>query len=935
VTRRSTYDLEMAEAKQAFDLPGGTVTFLLTDVEGSTKLWEAHARAMEQALACHDRIVAESVAAHRGRLLKHKGEGDSTFVVFARASDAAAAALACQRAFTSEAWPDGAELRVRIAIHTGEAELRDGDYFGPTVNRTARLRGTAHGGQIVMSQATADLVRDCLPDGAALNDLGTHRLPDLGRPETVFGLAHPDLASKFPPLRSLDAFPGNLPVQLTSFVGRERELKLVADRLNSARLVILTGAGGVGKTRLALHAAADMLEGYPDGAWLCELAAVADPVSMLQVVAVSLGLAPGSGVVLADDIAEFIGTRRPLIVLDNCEHLLDAAASLIEAVVARCPSARILATSREALGVPGEQVIRLRSLALPGVDAALDELARVEATRLFVERATAVGSQLEASDASAIVEICRRLDGIPLAIELAAARVVALSPSEIAGLLDERFRLLTGGRRASVERHHTLRAAIDWSYSLLGPTERLVFDRLGVFPATFDAAAAQAVAGEAIETWDVIDALSSLVDKSMLVADRTPSGSTRYQMLETMRQYARERLDAAGTADACRRRHAQHYGDFARKARKGTRSEDDLLWWSRMRTEIDNLRAAVLWALDSRVDEDGDVALRIIADLTAGSFEEWLGVFSWAEQAVERAERAAPALRSAVLGAASMSAWYRADYVRAHRLARDALRDAIPAGSLSPELPFMALMLSSRPDQIKSVLDDGVAALDAVGADALSRFRLHSAAAGSAAQTGDLEFAAAEANETLRIGRQLSHRFVIMVGLYLVALTSWRTAPDEALAALEENIALGESFSANWRGRALALAAQLRAGKGDADGAISAVRQAITQCHRSGERTGVATAFDRGIQVLASTGHREMAAVLGGIVTEGIFAKTHGIPVHELPDRQRTLEHLETELGAQRFTAAIARGAAMTYDEALDSTTRALDMLLQQHGQPP
>jgi hypothetical protein len=475
-----------------------------------------------------------------------------------------------------------------------------------------------------------------------------------------------------------------------------------------------------------------------------------------------------------------------------------------------------------------------------------------------------MGSQLEASDAAPIVEICRRLDGIPLAIELAAARVVALSPPEIAGLLDERFRLLTGGRRASLERHHTLRAAVDWSYSLLGDIERLVFDRLGVFPSSFDAGAAQAVAGEEIEPWDVIDALSSLVAKSMLVADRTPSGSTRYQMLETLRHYARERLDAARTADACRRRHAQHYADFACKAREGTRSEDDLLWWSRMQTEIDNLRAAALWALDSRVDEDGDVALRIISDLTAGSFEELAGVFSWAEQAVERAERAAPELRSAVLGAASMSAWYRADYVRAHRLARDALGDAIPAGSLSPELPFMALMLSGRPDRIRGVLADGLAALDAVGADPLSRFRLHSAAAGSAAQTGDLEFAAAVANETLRIGRQLSHRFVIMVGLYLVALTSWRTAPDDALAALEENFALGESFSANWRGRALALAAQLRAGKGDADGAISALRQAITECHRSGERTGVATAFDRGIQVLAATRHHEMAAVFGG-----------------------------------------------------------------------
>jgi predicted ATPase/class 3 adenylate cyclase len=500
----------MAEAKQASDLPGGTVTFLLTDVAGSTRLWEAHPQAMEQALACHHRIVSEAVAAHRGKLLKHKGEGDSTFSVFTRASDAAAAAVACQRALASESWPDGIELRVRIAIHTGEAELRDGDYFGPTVNRTARLRGTAHGGQIVMSQATADLIGDRLPDGAALHDLGTHRLPDLGRPEVVYGLTHPDLPSTFPPLRSLDTSPGNLPMQLTSFIGRERELKFVAEGLRSARLVTLTGTGGVGKTRLAVHAAADVLADYPDGAWLRELAVVADPESMLQVVAVSLGLVSRSGALQPADIAEFIGTRHLLMALDNCEHLLDAAAGLVETVLARCPSVRVLATSREALDVPGEQVIRLRSLPLPEADAGLEEVARVEATRLFVEGAAAVGSQqgFEASDARSIAEICRRLDGIPLAIELAAARVVALSPSEIAGLLDDRFRLLTGGRRAAVERHHTLRAAIDWSYSLLGDTERLVFDRLGVFPATFDAAAAQAVASEAIQPWDVIDALA-------------------------------------------------------------------------------------------------------------------------------------------------------------------------------------------------------------------------------------------------------------------------------------------------------------------------------------------------------------------------------------------------------------------------------------------
>ena len=857
----------MAEVRQAPDLPTGTVTFLLTDVEGSTRLWEANANTMGQTLAAHDRIIADAVTGHRGSLLKQKGEGDSTFSVFARASDAAAAAIACQRAMASMAWPEGSELRVRIAVHTGEAELRDGDYYGPTVNRTARLRATAHGGQIVLSQAAADLVRDKLPNGIDLNDLGVHRLPDLGRPETVFGLVHPELPSTFPPLRSIDAFPGNLPVQLTSFVGRDREMKSIAEGFNTSRLITLTGTGGVGKTRLAVQVAAEMLPTYPAGVWLCELAAVADPASMLQAFAVSLGIAPGTGGLSGEDIAEYIGSRYMLVLLDNCEHLLDAAAQLVEQLLARCPHVRVLATSREALDVPGEQVIRLRSLALPDSEIALDDLMRADATRLFVERAAAVGSHLrfDPSDARPIAEICRRLDGIPLAIELAAARVIALSPTEIAGHLDERFRLLTGGRRASLERHHTLRAAVDWSYSLLSETERLIFDRLGAFPSAFDAVAAIAVAGEDIETWDVIDAMSSLVAKSMLVADRAPSGSTRYQMLETLRHYARERLDAAGTADDCRRRHAQHYAGLTRQALEGVQIEDEEQWLLRLATEIDNLRAAVMWSLDATDEEDGELALHIIADVTACSFEDWSGVWLWAELAIARARCSGPVLRSMVLAVASSSAFYRTDYVKAHELAREALRDGVASDSPGPELPYMALMVSSRPQRIQTILAEGLAAVDAVGAGPYSHARLHCTAAGCAAQAGDLEFAAAEAKPTLRIEQELHRRSVTTLGQYVVALTTWRSSPDDALAALEAS-GYTPDFSATLRGRALALAAQLRAAKGDADGAISALREAIPETHRYGEMTGIATTFDRGIQVLCHLGHHELAAVLGGIV---------------------------------------------------------------------
>ena len=441
-----------------------------------------------------------------------------------------------------------------------------------------------------------------------------------------------------------------------------------------------------------------------------------------------------------------------------------------------------------------------------------------------------------------------------------------------------------------------------------------------MFPSTFDADAAIAVAGDGIDAWDVIDALSSLVSKSMLVADRAPSGSTRYQMLETLRHYARERLDTAGTADACRRRHAEHYANFTRRVMAAVQVEEEEQWLMRAATEIDNLRAAVLWSLDSADDSDGELALHIIAEVTASSFEDWSGVWTWAELAVERAERAEPFLRSSVLAVASSSAFYRADYAAAHQLARESLRDGVAADSPAPELPYLALMISSRPHRIRDILAEGLAALGAAGAKPNSHARLHSTAAGCAAQHGDLEFAAAEAKETLRLGQQVNRQSMITLGLYLVALTTWRSAPDDALAALEA-IRIPTELSATMRGRSLALAAQLRAARGDADGAISALREAIPATHRYGELTGIATTFDRGIQVLTHLGHYELAAVFGGIATQGVFANTYGVPVHELPDRQRALERLEEKLGAERYTAAIARGASMSYDEALKSTT--------------
>src|SRR5262245_505981 len=545
------------------ELPTGTVTFMLTDLEGSTRLWEERPAPMEQALVVHDEILRESVASHRGAVVDHGGDG--MCVVFASASDAVAAGLEFLLNIAASADAETAGLLPRVALHAAEGVLRaDGRYVNQPLNRCARLLAAGHGGQVLVSESVEPLVRGALPPDAGLVDLGAQRLRDLVAPMGVFQVTHPDLRRQFPPLRSVDAFPGNLPVQLTSFVGRDAELAGIGKALDEWRMVTLTGVGGVGKSRLAVQVAAEVLPRFRDGAWLCELAVADDEDTMGQVVAAELGVSQRAGMSLAESVSDYLRPKELLLVLDNCEQLLGPASDFAEQVLRKCPGVRILATSREGLGVAGEHVWPLRSLPVP--NTAGTDIASSDAVILFIERAQAARASfaLDVSNAAAVAEICRRLDGIPLAIELAAARMVSMTASEIRGLLDERFRLLTGGRRKSVERHQTLRATVDWSYSLLSEQERIVFDRLAVFAGGFDARAAQAVVtGDGVEAWDVLEALGELVAKSMIVAEDTAGDTTRYQMLETLGQYARERLDEHGDTDHWRHRHAEYFAAWA------------------------------------------------------------------------------------------------------------------------------------------------------------------------------------------------------------------------------------------------------------------------------------------------------------------------------------------------------------------------------------
>ena len=527
--------------------PSGVVTFLFTDVEGSTRRWEADADAMRAALAAHDKVLRSAIEAHGGFVFKHTGDG--VCAAFASPKCAVDAAIDAQRAL---------QLPVRMGLATGEAELRDGDYFGTVLNRAVRVMAAGHGGQILVAESTAVLLT-----GADLVDLGPRRLRDVSVPVGVFQVRAPGLRTEFPPLRTLDATPGNLRSAVTSFIGRESEVAEVQAALHQHRLVTLTGVGGVGKTRLATEVAARLADEFPDGVWFFELAAVTDPAAVPDAVAAVLGITQQPGKSVSESVASAQEGRVRLLVFDNCEHVLDAAADLIEAILAQSATVRIVATSREGLGVADEQVWPVPSLDLSGgIDSA--------AVNLFVERARSVAlrfSMADADDADAVVEICRRLDGIPLAIELAASRMASMTASEVRDRLDHRFRLLVGSRRG-LARHHTLRHAVAWSYELLDDAEKALLERCSVFAGGFDLQSACAVAGfDDFDDYAVLDLLDALVRKSLLVADRS-TGRTRYSMLETIRQFAEEQLVAvAGSM-----RPAHHTPDTSPPAKRHARA---------------------------------------------------------------------------------------------------------------------------------------------------------------------------------------------------------------------------------------------------------------------------------------------------------------------------------------------------------------------------
>lgn len=800
---------DWSDVDMSLQLPTGTVTLLLADVEGSTRLWEADPHAMTAAIARLNATADGLIATHQGVRPTEQGEGDSFVAAFARGSDAVACALAFQRT-------DLGQIKLRIGINTGEIQLRDdNNYTGSTINRTARIRDLAHGGQTLVSGATEHLVLDRLPSGAWLTELGAYPLRDLPRPERVLQLCHPDIRQQFPPLRTRSAASHNLPVHITRFVGRGQPLADLHEALPDHRLVTLTGAGGVGKTRLAVQLAERVADEFRDGVFYVDLAPLTDPDAVVVAAARGLSLADRPGRSTTDTLLRFIADKQLLLVLDNCEHLLDAVADLVLAVISHCPASTLLATSREPIGIDGEVTWRVPSLPLAD-----------EAIELFADRARRARPdfQVDGTNLAVVSEICRRLDGMPLAIELAAARTRALSLTEIVHSLHDRFRLLTGGSRTAVRRQQTLRASVDWSHALLTDPERVLFRRLAVFMGGFDLDAVRAVVpADEVERFQAFDQLSLLIDKSLVTAEEK-RGRTRYRLLETVRQYAQEKLGESGEADAVRDRHRDYFVEMSAALDTPTDAAGRALLW-RAEANIDNFAAAFTWCLENS-DAQRATALACSLYPMWASRGRLLEGMAWLDSALAAEGDVTPATRARALADVAMFAEQAKEPSRAEkasealRIARELddsallLRALIAVGSVASTSPSSALQYTEEAAGLARRLGDRVRLGEILAWRQQATFYSGNPAAGSAAAAEGIAVAAEIGNTFIaRACRWGAAWSLIVQGRLDSATTELKAVATEAAAA-------GEPI---WHSSALAHLSEALAFQGDIDAARAAI----------------------------------------------------------------------------------------------------------------
>lgn len=899
----------------------GTVTLLFTDIEGSTKLLRELGEQYETVLHEHRRLLREAFGARQGEEIDTAGDG--FFYAFPRATEALLAAVEGQRALAGHEWPQ--PIRVRMGLHTGEPVRSDTSFVGLDVHRAARIMSAAHGAQVLISQTTRDLAVG-LPSDVSFLDLGEHQLKDLPTAERLFQVVATGLERDFPPIRSLDSRPNNLPRQLTTFVGRGREIAEAKRLLATAPLMTFTGPGGVGKTRLAIEIAGEVLDDFPEGMWFVDLGPLTDPEFVAPAIAAAMGVMHAPGQPILDTIVEHLHGRRVLLVLDNCEHLLEVSARTVDTLLRNCTSLRVLATSREGLAIAGEAVFPVPSLTVPEpASVSPTDLPQYDAIQLFVERAMAAvpGFRITERNALAVTQICRRLDGVPLAIELAAARVRALPVEQIAARLDDRFRLLTGSSRVTVPRHQTLRQTIDWSHDLLADDERAVFRRLAVFVGGFSLEAAEAVCvGELVEDWAVLDLLTRLVDKSLLVAD-TEGTEARYRQLETVRQYARDRLLEAGEAKDALRRHRDWYLAMVARAEpeffRGAESAD---WLKRLDREHDNLRAALQWSLDEPGEE------REGLHLAAGLWRFWeihghlAEGRGWLEHFLAATSGEVSPLRADAYTGAGILAFMLGDQAGASRLHEQSLELHRQVGD-ADGIAFAANNLANA-----AVLSGDYAAArqlyETVIPWARERGDLRVLAfalvnmAEAVALDGDPDQARAQYDEGVDSFRQAGDRWGEAFALDSLGVTLARLdSPEEAAGFHEQALTISRELGDD-RGvaRALAHLGDVAMRMEDLPHARQLYEESLGIRRALGDLPGIASAMEKLASVVTTTDPRAAAVLLGAAerVRDLIRAPVPRAVREEYEAFRRTVQSI---LGDGPFEDARAEGRRLSTADAL------------------
>lgn len=886
--------------------PSGTVTFLFTDVEGSTRLWERHPETMKEALGEHDRIMRSSVAERDGHVFTTAGDAFS--VAFGSVPDALEAAVSAQSNLR-RLKVDGTPMRVRMAIHVGDADERDDDYFGPALNRCARLLAAGHGGQVLLSRVAAELADSFLREDVDLVDLGEHRLKDLSSAEHVYQLRHPELPHEFPPLRTVSARRQNLPLQLTSFVGRDRELAQLTALIADHRLVVVSGPGGIGKTRLAIQAATEAISEYRDGVWIVELGRVADAELVGDQFAGALGLRASGTTSLVESIIEYLSSRETLLVVDNCEHLVGEVVPLIESLLSACPALTIVATSRERFGIPGEVQYALDPLAGPPPESELDldTILEWDAARLLWERAVEARPQLIADQATleAIAAICRRLEGIPLALELAAARLRMLSPLELAERLDDRFALLTGGPTNTAGHHQTLRSAIAWSHDLLSPEEQVLYRRVAVFRGGFSLDEAVEISTDDPQRQsEVIDVLAGLIDKSLVGFD-----GARYEMLETIREHAAERLDAAGETNNLMRRHLAVFVRLAETAAPGLVSPDQLSLITRLDDSLDNIRAALGWGLTNEQES----ALRLSTALGAywwrrGLYREG---YDWLTACLDRAGDVSPQLRAEALKWAAVNAGLHWRAAEAEKHSKDAIAlyeeigdrrgyaSAIVFASYSSHATDTHCRLLEALQILRECKDETgvVAALIALG----MRTR----------RKGDLPQSRVWLEEAIALAETIDHLHGVQFAVLMLGVVAWNQGEhEEAMRCCQRSSELARRLGDQW-GVAWSLVIQGHYHRRFGWWAQSsdAYREALEISERIGQQAGVIWSLEGLAGIALDEGEPSRAVRYLGLAER--IARSIDFPDAARSDSHgRDLAAAREALDEPSFTAIWQKGAA-------------------------